>query len=387
MPERPIYLDYNATTPVDPRVLDAMLPYLRTEFGNPSSQHGYGLPARTAIARAREEVAALIGASPDEITFTSGGTESTNHALKGLATASRAALGDRDEIVISTIEHPATVETTQALARNGFHVRLAPVDHDGLLDLDALERCLSDRTLAVSLMHANNETGTVQPIAEASKSVHACGAMLHVDAAQSAGKIPLDVSALGIDLLTIAGHKLYAPKGVGALFVRRGIRLEPLIHGAGQESGARAGTENVPYAVALGTACRLAKELLPEAAPRMRVLRDRLQTALVAGLREDVVLNGHPEKRLPNTLNMSFRGLVGAELLAATAAIAASTGSACHDGRVTISPVLAAMGIDPTIARGAVRFSVGRTTVADEIDQAAAIVIERARELRGRAAP
>lgn len=382
MSQRPIYLDYNATTPVDPRVLEAMLPYLQSQFGNPSSQHGYGAPARVAVASAREGVASLIGASPDEVVFTSGGTESTNYALKGLASATRTAHGSRDEIVISTIEHPATVETAQALSRQGFRVRLAPVNRDGVLDLDALASSLGDRTLVLSLMHANNETGTVQPIAQASALARACGALLHVDAAQSAGKIPIDDDTLGVDLMTIAGHKLYAPKGVGALYVRRGVKLEPLIHGAGQESGARAGTENVPYAVALGAASRIARELLPDAAPRMCALRDRLQSALVRGLGEQVVLNGHAEERLPNTLNMSFRGLIGAELLAATPEIAASTGSACHDGRVTISPVLAAMGIDPVIARGAVRFSLGRTSDADEIDRAAAIVIERARALR-----
>lgn len=374
MSERPIYLDYNATTPIAPQVLAAMLPYLRDEFGNPSSQHGYGASAHAAVEQARAEVASLIRARPDEIVFTSGGTEATNHALKGLACAP--AGRERRRIVVSAIEHPATLETARALQRQGFDVAQVGVDRSGVIDLAALEQALRVPTLVASLMHANNETGTVEPIAAAAAIVHRHGALLHVDAAQSAGKIPVAVEALGADLLSLAGHKLYAPKGIGALYVRAGIALEPLIHGAGQESGRRAGTENVPYIVALGTACRIAREGLAAHAERMAALRDRLWARLRAALGERAVLNGHAHERLPNTLNVSFVGCIGAELLAALPQIAASTGSACHDGRISISPVLAAMGVDAEVARGAVRFSVGRDTTEDEIDRAALLVSE-----------
>ncbi len=368
----PIYLDYNATTPIAPEVLEAMLPFLHTHFGNPSSQHAYGTAVHAAVAQARSEVGHLVGAGPDEIVFTSGGTEATNHALKGLAFA--AANGERRQIVVSAVEHPATLETAHALERFGFEVAPIDVDREGLIDLDALERALRKPTLVVSLMHANNETGTVQPVAAAAAAAHRRGALVHVDAAQSAGKIAVDVRALGADLLTLAGHKLYAPKGVGALYVRDGIALEPLVHGAGQESGRRAGTENVPYIVALGAACRMAAEGLQAHARHMAAMRDRLWTRLHAALGERVVLNGHPRERLPNTLNASFLRCIGSELLAALPQVAASTGSACHDGRISISPVLAAMGVEPAIARGAVRFSVGRGTTADEIDRAASLV-------------
>ena len=374
MSSAPIYLDYNATTPIAPEVLEAMLPYLRTHFGNPSSQHGYGAAAHAAIAQARCEVAKLIAADPDEIVFTSGGTEATNHALKGLAFA--AMDGDRRRIVLSAVEHPATLETARVLQRFGFEVVQIGVDRYGVIDLAQLARVLSPQTLVVSLMQANNETGTVQPVAAAAEAAHRHGALLHVDAAQSAGKIAVDVSVLGADLLTLAGHKLYAPKGVGALYVRAGVALENLVHGAGQESGRRAGTENVPYAVALGAACRIAGDGLEANAAHMTAMRDRLWVRLQRELGERAVLNGHPQDRLPNTLNVSFAGCIGSELLTALPKVAASTGSACHDGRITVSPVLAAMGIDPTIARGAVRFSVGRSTTGDEIDTAATLVTD-----------
>ena len=374
MSATPIYLDYNATTPIAPEVLEAMLPYLRTHFGNPSSQHGYGPPAHAAVAQARSEVAKLIGANPDEIVFTSGGTEATNHALKGLAFAAMA--GKRRRIVVSAVEHPATLETARALQRFGFEIVQVGVDRYGVIDLSQLARALSPQTLVVSLMHANNETGTVQPVAAAAEAAHRHGALLHVDAAQSAGKMAVDVSVLGADLLTLAGHKVYAPKGVGALYVRAGVVLENFVHGAGQESGRRAGTENVPYAVALGAACRIARERLEAHAAHMAAMRDRLWARLQGALGERVVLNGHPQDRLPNTLNVSFAGCIGSELLAALPQIAASTGSACHDGRISVSPVLAAMGVDPVLARGAVRFSVGRATTAQEVDQAAGTVFE-----------
>lgn len=377
-----IYLDYNATTPVVDEVLDVILPLLRDSFGNPSSQHAYGAAAREAVARARGEVAGLIGAKVDEVVFTSGGTESTNSAIKGLALG---ALRDpsirRRRIVISAIEHPATVETARALERFGFEVAMVGVDCQGTLDLDSLERALAVPTLVASLMHANNETGTLQPISAASRLVHAAGGLLHVDASQSLGKVEVDVESLGADLLTIAGHKVYAPKGIGALYVRSGIELDPFVHGAGQEGGRRAGTENVPYIAGLGAACRLAGACMSVAAPRMAFLRDRLWSHLSQALGAGVVMNGHPVDRLPNTLNASFVGLVGAELLAATPEVAASTGSACHDGRVSISPVLAAMGVDPRTAAGAVRFSLGRPTTEQDIDSAAEAIVARARQM------
>src|SRR5262245_16802636 len=300
MPMDPIYLDYNATTPIDPAVVDAMLPYLREHFGNPSSAHAYGKRARYALAVARAGVAGLIGAQPEEVLFTSGGTEATNDALTGLALRAKPGM----QVIVSAVEHPATLETARFLERFGLKTVIVGVDRSGIIDLRALQRALERPTLAVSLMHANNETGTLQPVAEAAAAAHAAGALIHVDAAQSAGKVRVDVAELGADLLSLAGHKLYAPKGVGALYIRRGVLLEPLIRGARQESGRRAGTENVPYAVGLGAACRIAGEMLPTVAPRMRALRDRLWFSLASELGDRVVRNGHPERCLPNTLNV-----------------------------------------------------------------------------------
>jgi cysteine desulfurase len=378
----PIYLDYNATTPVDPAVVDAMLPYLHEHYGNPSSQHLYGRKTHAALEHARSQVARLIGARADEINFTGSGSEATNQALKGVAFAvlNRGAR-QRMRVVISAIEHPATAEAARFLQRLGFELIVVGVDQHGVVDIGDVARALEVPTLLVSIMHANNETGTVQPIADIAALAHARGALVHVDAAQSAGKIPVDINVLGADLLTVAGHKLYAPKGIGASFVRRGIEIESLIHGGGHELGRRAGTENVPYIVGLGEACRLALDTLPETRERLAGLRDRLWTHLREGLGERVVLNGHPEQRLPNTLNVGFRGVVGSELLQAIPEIAASTGSACHEGEVRISPVLAAMNVDPVVAQGAVRFSVGRYTSDQDVDRAAQLLIGRVREL------
>ena len=379
----PVYLDYNATTPVDPAVLGAMLPYLRERFGNPSSAHAYGKAARYALAVARAGVAGLIGAQPEEILFTSGGTEATNDALTGLALRATPGM----QVIVSAVEHPATLETARFLERFGLKRVVVGVDRNSIVDLRGLAQALGRPTLVVSLMHANNETGTLQPVAEAAAAAHAAGAIVHVDAAQSVGKVPVDVTALGADLLSLAGHKLYAPKGVGALYIRRGVVLEPLIRGAGQESGRRAGTENVPYAVGLGEACRIAGEALPAAAARMRELRDRLWSRLSSALGDRVVRNGHPEYCLPNTLNVSFLGLIGADLLSGAPEIAASTGSACHDGRLSVSPVLAAMGIEPEIAQGAVRLSVGRNTTESEIDRAAEALVNATHPRTGDPAP
>jgi cysteine desulfurase len=378
----PIYLDYNATTPIDPAVLEAMLPYLREHFGNPSSTHVFGKTAHHALDVARQQVADLLGAHPDEIVFTGGGSEASNHALKGAVFAKlRGFFGRwaRDaHLVTSAVEHPATLQPCDFLKRLGCRVTVLPVDRHGLVDPEAVRKVIDRRTTLVSIMHANNEVGTLQPIREITAIVQDRGALMHTDAAQSLGKLPVAVNELGVDLLSLAGHKLYAPKGVGVLYVRRGVKLEPLLHGAGHEAGRRAGTESVPYAVALGKACELARQSLPGATARLRQLRERLWDRLRSGLGERVVLNGHPERRLPNTLNVNFVGHIGAELLERVPEIAASTGSACHEGRVCLSPVLQAMGVPAELGRGAVRLSVGRFTTEDEIDRAAEALIRQA---------
>ena len=277
------------------------------------------------------------------------------------------------------MEHPATAQPCEFLKRRGCRVTVVPVDGRGCVDPDAVGRAVSGGAALVSIMHSNNEVGALQPIKEIAALTRAKGVLLHTDAAQSTGKLTLDVDELGVDLLTVAGHKLYAPKGVGVLYVRRGVKLEPLIHGAGHEGGRRAGTENVPYLVGLGMACEIARRSLPAASERLRRLRDRLWERLRAGLGDRISLNGHPEKRLPNTLNVNFAGCVGSELLAKTPEVAASTGSACHEGRVALSPVLAAMGVPPALGRGALRLTVGRFTTEDEIDRAAAALVRSAK--------
>jgi cysteine desulfurase len=377
---KPIYLDYNATTPLDPLVVEAMQPFLREHFGNPSSMHAYGQAAHDAVVRARAQVADLLGAKPPEVVFTSGGTEATNPALTGivLPVLLRARGQAAPHVITSTVEHPATTETCRFLEHLGCGITRVPVDRYGVLDLESLERALRQPTVLVSVMHANNEVGTLQPISAMARLAHGQGALVHTDAAQSAGKIPVNVDELGVDLLSLAGHKLYAPKGIGALYVREGVMLEPLIHGAGHEGGRRAGTENVPYMVALGTACEVGRRSLPVAAARLRELRDRLWGRLQAELGERIVLNGHPDQRLPNTLNVTFVGWIGAELLAAVPEVAASTGSACHEGQVHLSPVLEAMGVPPKLGRGAVRLSVGRFTTEAQIDRAAELLVARA---------
>jgi cysteine desulfurase len=359
--------------------VDAIQPYLRQQFGNPSSAHAYGRQAREAVERARRQVADLLGAEPDEVIFTSGGSEASNQALKGAVFPALAkSPAPEIHLITSAVEHPATLEPCAFLERLGCSVTILPVDRHGLIDLDALRRALAQPTLLVSIMHANNEVGTLQPIREIAALAHERGALVHTDAAQSIGKIPVDVRDLGVDLLSLAGHKMYAPKGVGALWVRAGVALEPLIHGAGHESGRRAGTENVPHLVALGAAAEIARETLPAATTRLCVLRDALWRRLREGLGDRVVLNGHPEWRLPNTLNVNFVGHVGAALLEAVPEIAASTGSACHEGAVHLSPVLTAMGVPPEVGQGAVRLSVGRFTTEDDVDRAAALLVSRA---------
>lgn len=358
-----IYLDYNASTPLDPKVAETMRALLDGPFGNPSSRHWASASAKAIIEKARVQVAALLGADPAGIVFTSGGSEANNMALKG----SYFALRDKgDHIVTQATEHPAILAPLRFLERLGARVTVMPVDGEGLVDPDAVRRAITPRTILVTIMHANNETGAIQPVEAIAAIAREHGIRFHTDAAQSVGKIATRVDDLGVDLLTVAGHKLYAPKGVGALYIRGGTPLEPLIHGAGHEGGRRAGTESVLLAAALGEAAALAADLEPQ--NHVRALRDRFWQKLKALFGEGVALNGPEDRRLPNTLNVAFVGRVGAEVLAGLEGVAASTGSACHAGRVELSPVLAAMGVSEHVGMGAVRFSLGRYTTAEEID-------------------
>jgi len=365
---QPIYLDFNASTPIDPGVELVMRQSMENAYGNPSSSHWAGAPARNAVESARKKVAALLGCKPAEIVFTSGGSESNNQVLKGIYFASQA---PNAHIITTAVEHPAIVEPCRFLAQLGAKITCLPVDTSGRINANDLRQAITTDTALISIMHANNEVGTIQPIEDCAQIARKHGIPFHTDAAQSVGKVATKVDQLGVDFLSVAGHKLYAPKGIGALYIREGTALEPLIHGAGHELGRRAGTESALLAAALGEACELARDLTDMA--RIRALRDRLWTALKESCGDRVVLNGHPEKRLPNTLNVSFVGHVGNELLAQTPELAASTGSACHADRVELSPVLRAMGVSPEIGAGAVRFSLGRTTTCEEIET----VIER----------
>jgi cysteine desulfurase len=367
---RPVYLDYNATTPVDPRVATAMAPYLAADFGNPASDHDYAIRPRAALDAARSQVASLIGAAGADIVFTGSGSEANLLALRGAVLASGRA---RPHVITQATEHPAILETCRALARwYGVRLTVLPVGADGLVDPGTLAAALDADTVLVSVMAANNETGAIQPVTELAQLAHRHGALLHCDAAQAAGKIPLDVTELGADLLTIVGHKMYAPKGVAALYVRPGVALEPVVYGGGQERGLRAGTPNVAFAVALGEAAQLAAGELANGAPeKVGALRDELYDRIGRALPGRVRLNGPSSPRLPNTLNISIDGVIGHDLLAATPAIAASTGSACHAGAHTPSPVLTAMGHDPSRALSAVRLSLGRWSTTADIDKAA----------------
>lgn len=370
-----IYLDYNASTPIAPSVRAIMQSLLGEAFGNPSSGHWAGRQAKATLDRAREQVASLLDAAADEIVFTSGGSESNNLALKGTFFARR---DKGNHIITQATEHPAVLAPLAFLEKLGATVTCLPVDGTGRVDPDAVRRAVTPRTILISIMHANNETGTVQPIEAIGAIAREHGILFHSDAAQSVGKIPARVDELGVDLLSIAGHKLYAPKGIGALYVRRGVTLEPLIHGAGHERRRRAGTESALMAGALGEACTLAADLRPMA--YVKGLRDHFWQSLRDSFGEGVALNGHAEHRLPNTLNVSFVGRIGAEVLACLKGVAASTGSACHAGRAELSPVLAAMGVSEHVGMGAVRFSLGRDTTWEEIDW----VINRLRALNGR---
>lgn len=371
-----IYLDYNATTPIAPEVFRAMRPYLEAEFGNPSSDYPLGLRAREAVVQARGQVAALISCKPQEIVFTSGATEANNTVLKGVARQR-----GRGQIITTAIEHPAVLAPCRDLQSQGWEITILPVDARGVVDPDAVRRALTPKTILISVMHANNETGALQPISEIGELARAAGVWFHTDAAQSVGKIPVKVAELQVDFLTLAGHKFYAPKGVGALYVRTGCAFSPLVQGAGQEGGRRAGTENVPYLAALGEACRLARERVAEDGPRFSRLRNLLHERLLAGFPE-MKLHGPGQERLPNTLNVSFPGFSGSDILGGIPELAASLGAACHSGEETISPVLAAMGVVPEMARGAVRLSVGRHTTEEEVKQAARLLLGRVTALK-----
>ena len=370
---KPIYLDYNGTTPHDPEVIEAMRPYLETEFGNPSSSHGYGIKPKQAVETARKQVAGILNCTPSEVFFTSGGTESNNHAILGVARRFRE---KGNHIITSSFEHPAVLEVCRYLESDGFETTCLPVSEDGLVDPADVASAVRPATILITIMHANNEVGTIQPITEISRIAKKHGIVMHTDAAQSVGKIPADVEALGVDLLSLAGHKVYGPKGIGALYVRAPLVPEKFCYGAGQEMGWRAGTENVLEIVGLGKACEVAQRDLEKHMRRMKFMRDRLHEGLlgrIAGIR----LNGHPHHRLPNTLSISFKGQEANRILENIGhEVAASAGAACHADSVEISHVLEAMGIPLEWAKGALRFSVGRMTTEAEIDTTIRVLAE-----------
>ena len=361
---RRIYLDYNASTPICPEAVEAMRPFLTDHYGNPSSLHWAGMPAKDAVEKARGQVAGLLGCDPTEVVFTSGGSESNNHAIKGVFFANR---GRGDHIITTAVEHPATINPCRFLEMLGAKVTVLPVDRYGMADPEDVRRAITPRTILITVMQANNEVGTIEPIPEIAAIARKTGIPFHTDAAQTTGKIAVDVEEMDVDLLTVAGHKVYAPKGIGALYIREGTKIEPFVHGAGHEAGRRAGTENVLLAVALGAACDTARKWV--GMPQIKALRDRFWDGLRGMFGEKVTLNGHPTARLPNTLNVNFVGRIGAEVLVKLSGVAASTGSACHAGSVTLSPVLAAMGVPPGEGMGAVRFSLGRASTLEELEE------------------
>ncbi len=368
---KPIYLDYNATTPHDPEVIAAMRPFLEEYFGNPSSSHWYGIQTKNAVENARRQVASLLNCQPSEIVFTSGGTESSNYAIKGAVFASQ---NVGNHVITSQIEHPAVIEVCKFLEESGFEVTYLPVDEFGMVRVSDVEKAITPQTILITIMHANNEVGTIQPIEEISKLARERGIIMHTDAAQSVGKIHTDVNLLAVDLLSIAGHKLYAPKGIGALYILPGLQLTKFIHGAGHERGKRAGTENVLGIVGLGKACEIAKRDLGKNMTHMRKMRDKLHSGLGEKLK-DIKLNGHPEKRLPNTLSLSFPGMDANILLSEIKEyMAASAGAACHSEGDEISHVLRAMNVPIQRARGTLRFSTGKFTTEDEIESAINII-------------
>lgn len=358
-----IYLDFNASTPIAPEVADAMQPFLTQHFGNPSSLHWSGAPAKEAVENARQQVADLLSCHPHEIVFTSGGSESNNHAIKGIFFALKE---KGNHIITAQIEHPAVLNPCRFLEKLGAAVTCVGVDPYGRVDPDEVEKAITPKTILITVMHASNEVGTIQPIEEIARIAKQYGVLFHTDAAQSVGKIAAKADDLGVDLLSLAGHKVYAPKGVGALYIREGTPIEPLIHGAGHESGRRAGTENVLLDVGLGKACEIAKKYVHD--DNIFKLRERFWVLLQDTFGDGVTLNGHPVHRLPNTLNVSFVGKAGGTILSRLDGVAASTGSACHSGSVELSPVLKAMGVTDEVGMGAIRFSLGRTTTFQELE-------------------
>ncbi len=378
MGSRPIYLDYNATTPVDPRVAEAMLPFLHTHFGNPSSSHAYGRVTRDAVERARAQVASLLGASPDEIIFTSGGTESNNAVIKGAVTSS----GMSAHIITSAVEHPAVLEPCETLRRAGHAITILPVDSNGMVDPADVEAAITPDSVLITIMHANNEVGTIEPIERIAEIAKRHKVPFHSDAAQSVGKVLVNVDALGVDSLSLAGHKLYAPKGVGALYIRAGAHVPKFIHGASHESNRRAGTENVLEIVGLGEAAALAERELSGRAEHMRAMRDRLWAGLSENV-DDLRLNGHPDLRLPNTLSVSVKNADASVLLTEIEEfVAVSAGAACHGHGVDISTVLLAMDVPREFAMGTLRFSTGKSTTEDDVDEAVRLVTDAVRRLR-----
>jgi cysteine desulfurase len=372
MSNEPIYLDYNATTPIDKCVADAMLPYLYGIYGNPSSRHAFGLQAKNAIEKARVQIAKLIGCNENEIVFTSGGTESNNLALKGAAYANRV---KGNHIITSAIEHPAVLKVCDFLEKEGFRITILPVDENGTVKVDHVKAAICSQTILISIMHANNEIGTIEPIMEISEIAHRHNVIIHTDAAQSIGKIPVRVDTLGIDLLSVAGHKIYAPKGVGVLYIRNGTEIEKIFHGADHERSMRAGTENVLEIVGLGMAFELIEKNLSEYAAHYKKTRDLFEEEITQKL-PWVKKNGNLGNRLPNTSNISFKGIQANRILSELTSVAASAGAACHTDKVKISHVLDAMHIPEKISMGTIRFSTGRSTTEKEIEKASFEVVE-----------
>jgi cysteine desulfurase len=370
-----IYLDYNASTPIDPEVLEEMLPFLTSYYGNPSSSHWASEKINVAIDLARQRIAKLLNCKTSEIVFTSGGSESNNHAIKGTYFANR---HHGNHIITTKIEHPSVRNPCVFLESIGATVTYLDVDAYGLVDLSDLAAAVTKDTILVSVMHANNEVGTVQPLQEIAEITSSRGIILHTDAAQSLGKIDVNWDEMNVNLLTVAGHKLYAPKGVGALIIREGTLLTPHNHGASHEMGRRAGTENVPFIVGLGKAAEMAYTRKDH--QEIQTLSNLFWKKLADAFKDRIVMNGHPNKRLPNTLNVSFIGMTGQEILAKIPEIAATTGSACHTGSIEMSPVLKAMKLSPEVAAGTVRFSIGRYTTVNEIEKACALIIDRIRD-------
>ena len=367
-----IYLDYNATTPIDPAVAEAVLPYMHGLFGNPSSGHSFGLAAREGVDLARRQVAGMLGCSEDDLIFTSGGTEANNHAIKGVVGAYR---HRGSHIITSAVEHPAVTEVCRFLEGQGCRTTYLPVDEYGMVDPQQVEDAITPETVLVTIMHANNEVGTIQPIAEIAEIAHRHGVLVHSDCAQSIGKIPVKVDDLGVDLLSVAGHKLYSPKGIGALYIRPGVQLEKFMHGANHEGNRRAGTENIILMAGLGKACELIEQNLADYASHMSAMRDRLERGILAS-GYDARVNGHPTQRLPNTCSIGFRGREADSILSGLPTVAASAGAACHSDQVELSHVLEAMRVPTEYAMGTLRLTVGRYTTEDEIDRAVAEIIE-----------